>query len=178
MFTRVQTKQSVAHWLYASYTNQIECYFKNSTERYTLCYSNLSTPSLTMASASCWESTSVSSNLSRPLRIARYTGVDTLSSFPEAVETANCKNFTGFSYIFEKNTTVKVESFCSKLKQRCTITMAMTNLKNLAGKFQIFKIHMIIFHDIKTCGPHCQHVLLTCYTGPEIQIPYNTCTDR
>lgn len=53
--------------------------------------SHLSTPSLTMASESCMDRTSVRRSLSSPLRMARYTGVVTLSSFPEAVDTASCK---------------------------------------------------------------------------------------
>lgn len=55
------------------------------------CLSHLSTPSLTMASESCMDRTSVRRSLSSPLRMARYTGVVTLSSFPEAVDTASCK---------------------------------------------------------------------------------------
>lgn len=69
--------------------------FRSLLPIHTLFDSYLSTPNLTMASESCWERTSVRSSLSRPLRIARYTGVVTLSSFPEAVETASCYKIYG-----------------------------------------------------------------------------------
>ena len=59
---------------------------------------------------------------------------------------------------------------CFLKKISNSIRPCQTYLQNFTGEFQIFEIHMVIFHDIKTCCPHRQNILLTCYTSPRIKL--------